>query len=283
MSFRNAGNPLCWTDQQRGFPVFTKQTEGNRLIICLLICSCIVYLTFSCHNITFEIFVISRNLVYHASIRKKLDDAVRSCLYDLMVTAGKQDDTREFDHTIIQCGDGFHIQVVCRLIKDQNVASHDHHAGEKDTDFFSTGEDTHLFYTIFTGKKHTAEETADISCVFDLGVLGQPVNDQLIGIKDGGIILREIRLACCNSPFVRSFIRFHFPGENFKQCCLCKLISTDKGDFVIVSDNKGNVVKNFYTVNGFTDSVYGQNFISDFTVWTEINVRIFTAGRTDVI
>ena len=70
MSFRNAGNPLCWTDQQRGFPVFTKQTEGNRLIICLLICSCIVYLTFSCHNITFEIFVISRNLVYHASIRK---------------------------------------------------------------------------------------------------------------------------------------------------------------------------------------------------------------------
>ena len=83
MSFRNAGNPLCWTDQQRGFPVFTKQTEGNRLIICLLICSCIVYLTFSCHNITFEIFVISRNLVYHASIRKKLDDAVRSCLYDL--------------------------------------------------------------------------------------------------------------------------------------------------------------------------------------------------------
>lgn len=97
---------------------FTKQTEGNRLIICLLICSCIVYLTFSCHNITFEIFVISRNLVYHASIRKKLDDAVRSCLYDLMVTAGKQDDTREFDHTIIQCGDGFHIQVVCRLIKD---------------------------------------------------------------------------------------------------------------------------------------------------------------------
>ena len=123
MSFQNAGNPLCWTDQQRGFPVFTKQTEGNRLIICLLICSCIVYLTFSCHNITFEIFVISRNLVYHASIRKKLDDAVRSCLYDLMVTAGKQDDTREFDHTIIQCGDGFHIQVVCRLIKDQNVAS----------------------------------------------------------------------------------------------------------------------------------------------------------------
>lgn len=118
MSFQNAGNPLCWTDQQRGFPVFTKQTEGNRLIICLLICSCIVYLTFSCHNITFEIFVISRNLVYHASIRKKLDDAVRSCLYDLMVTAGKQDDTREFDHTIIQCGDGFHIQVVCRLIKD---------------------------------------------------------------------------------------------------------------------------------------------------------------------
>lgn len=154
---------------------------------------------------------------------------------------------------------------------------------ERRTRTFSPPERTRIFLHHLHRQKHTAEETADISCVFDLGVLGQPVNDQLIGIKDGGIILREIRLACCNSPFVRSFIRFHFPGENFKQCCLCKLISTDKGDFVIVSDNKGNVVKNFYTVNGFTDSVYGQNFISDFTVWTEINVRIFTAGRTDVI
>ena len=113
--------------------------------------------------------------------------------------------------------------------------------------------------------------------------LGQPSLISAHRNQRWRFILREIILACCNSPFVRSFIRFHFPGENFKQCCLCKLISTDKGDFVIVSDNKGNVVKNFYTVNGFTDSVYGQNFISDFTVWTEINVRIFTAGRTDVI
>ena len=143
MSFRNAGNPLCWTDQQRGFPVFTKQTEGNRLIICLLICSCIVYLTFSCHNITFEIFVISRNLVYHASIRKKLDDAVRSCLYDLMVTAGKQDDTREFDHTIIQCGDGFHIQVVCRIKTLLPMII----MRERRTRTFSPPERTRIFFT----------------------------------------------------------------------------------------------------------------------------------------
>ena len=50
-----------------------------------------------------------------------------------------------------------------------------------------------------------------------------------------------------------------------------------------MSDDKGDVVKNFHTVDGFADAFYGQNFISDFTVGTEINVWIFTAGRTDLI
>ena len=50
-----------------------------------------------------------------------------------------------------------------------------------------------------------------------------------------------------------------------------------------MSQNEGYIVQNFYAVDGFGDAFYGQYFISDLTVRTKINVRIFTAGRTDLI
>ena len=56
-----------------------------------------------------------------------------------MVTAGKKYNTRKFDHAIIKCSDRFHIEVVSRLIKHKYVTSHDHHTGEKYTNFFSSG------------------------------------------------------------------------------------------------------------------------------------------------
>ena len=50
-----------------------------------------------------------------------------------------------------------------------------------------------------------------------------------------------------------------------------------------MAQDKGNVVQNLYTVNGLADAFYRKHFISDLTVGTEINVRIFTAGRTHLI
>ena len=50
-----------------------------------------------------------------------------------------------------------------------------------------------------------------------------------------------------------------------------------------MSQNEGYIVQNLYAVDGLGDAFYGQHFISDLTVRTEINVRIFTAGRTDLI
>ena len=84
--------------------------------------------------------------------------------------------------------------MVCRLVEHEDVGCFDHHAGEKNTHLFTTGEDAHLLDTIFTGKKHSAKETADISRILDLGELCQPVYDDIIGIKDLCIILREVGL-----------------------------------------------------------------------------------------
>ena len=106
--------------------------------------------------------------------------------------------------------------MVGRFVKDQNIACLDHHAGEKYADFLTTGKNTHFLSSVFTGKKHTSKETTNISSIFDLRILCQPVYDQKISIKDCCIVLREIGLACCHAPLIRAGIRFHFTGDDLE-------------------------------------------------------------------
>ena len=43
-----------------------------------------------------------------------------------------------------------------------------------------------------------------------------------------------------------------------------------------------NIVQNFHTVNRLGNSVDCKHFISDLTIWLEIDIRIFAAGRADL-
>ena len=81
------------------------------------------------HFIACEIFIVSGDLVDQSSVRKDFHDTVGGCLYELMIVRGKKDDSREFDQTVIQSSDRFHVQMVGRLIKEQDVCSGDHHLG----------------------------------------------------------------------------------------------------------------------------------------------------------
>ena len=74
---------------------------------------------------------------------------------------------------------------------------------ESRTRTFLHRKDTHFLGTVISGEQHTSEETADIGCILDLGELCQPVNDQKIGIKDLGVILREVGLAGRHAPLCR--------------------------------------------------------------------------------
>ena len=173
--------------------------------------------------------------------------------------------------------------MVGRLIQDQHVASHNHHAGEQNTYFFSTGENAHFLGTVISGEQHTSEETADIGCILDLGELCQPVNDQKIGIKDLGVILREVGLAGRHAPLVGAGIRLHLTDKNFKERCLCQLVASDECDLIVVSDDEGDIVEYLDAVDGLGNAFNGQDFIADLTVRTEVNIRVFTAGRTDLV
>ena len=50
-----------------------------------------------------------------------------------------------------------------------------------------------------------------------------------------------------------------------------------------MTDDERNVVEYFNAVDGFTDAFYCENLVSDFPVRTKIDIRVFPAGRPDVL
>ena len=200
-----------------------------------------------------------------------------------MVTGGEDDHTRELLHSVVQRSDGLHVEMVSRLIEHQHVRAGDHHLGEHTAHFLTTGENFYLLHTVFTGKQHSSEESADISNILFRGILGQPVYDRIIVVELGAVVLREVRLSRCETPFVASGIRLHLAGEDLEECGLRKLIRAYKGNLVLSSQGKGDIVENLYTVDGLCKSLNGENFVSDLTGRTEVDIRVFSAGRTDLV
>ena len=192
-----------------------------------------------------------------------------------MVTGREDQHARELDKTIVQRSDGLHVEMVSRLIEHQHVRAGDHHLGEHAAHLLTTGENLYLLYAIFTGKQHSSEESADICDILFRGVLGQPVYDR--------IIIVELCLSRCETPFVASGIRLHLAGENLEECGLRKLVRAYKGNLVLSSQGKGDIVENLYTVDGLCKSLNGENFVSDLTGRAEVDIRVFSAGRTDLV
>ena len=50
-----------------------------------------------------------------------------------------------------------------------------------------------------------------------------------------------------------------------------------------MSECERNVIQNFYTVDGLGKVLYHKDLITDLAVWTEVDVWVFTAGRTHIV
>ena len=75
---------------------------------------------------------------------------------DLVVTGSEEDHARELDHTVVESGDGFHVQVVGRLVQDQHIGSGDHHLGQHTADLLASGQNADSLHAVVAGEKHTA-------------------------------------------------------------------------------------------------------------------------------
>ena len=82
------------------------------VLVLVVLGLCSEYGTLSCHFIACQILIVGSDLVYQAAVWQDLDDTVGGGLYELVVMAGEQCYTGELDQTVVQCGDGLHVQMV---------------------------------------------------------------------------------------------------------------------------------------------------------------------------
>lgn len=184
--------------------------------------------TFLRHFVACQIFVIGGDLVNQLTVRKDFHDTVGGCLHELMVMGSKKDNSREFDQSIVQCSNRFHVQMVGRFIKNQDISTGNHHFGQQAADFFTTGKNTYFFYAVFTRKEHSAKETADISSIFDFRILCQPVCDREIIVKFLCIVFWKICLRSGDTPFVTSFVWLQFTDKDTEKVVMaCSLAPTN--------------------------------------------------------
>ena len=82
---------------------------------------------------------------------------------------------------------------------------------------------------------------------------------------------------------LNSELRFHFTDQDLKQSSDCLFVSTNKSYFVIMTECERNVIQNFHTVDGLGKVLHHKDFVTDLAVWTEIDIWVFTAGRTHIV
>ena len=169
------------------------------------------------------------------------------------------------------------------LIQDQAVGTADHHLGQQAAHLLTTGENTNLLHTVFTGEQHTSQETTYISGILHGRVTGQPVGDGHIVVELCGIVLRKVGLGSGNTPLVGSLVRLHFPGQDLEQSSLRQLAATYESHLVFTAQSEGNVIQHLFTVDGLGQMLHSQYLVTDLTLGTEVNIRIFSAGRLNII
>ena len=88
---------------------------------------------------------------------------------------------------------GLHVEVVCRLVEQDDVRSGEHHAREHTAHLFAAGEDVDGLEHIVAGEQHPAEEAAEVDIVLLGRVLADPVDEGFgMAVEILAVVLREI-------------------------------------------------------------------------------------------
>ena len=111
-------NPLHLLLHKRAGEVHTSKLVMKDLVILSVFFINLEDVTFLGHFIAGKIFIISCDFINQFAVRKNFHNTVCGCLYKLMIMRCEKDYTRKFDQSVVKCSNGFHIQMVGRLIQE---------------------------------------------------------------------------------------------------------------------------------------------------------------------
>ena len=192
----------------------------------------------------------------------------------------KENDGLKVHQSIVDSGDGFEVEMVGRLVQNQNVGTKQHHSRKHAANLLTTGKNLYRLVHIIAGEEHSSQESTQIGFGDILGILRQPLkNVELAAIKVFRVILREVGTGGADTPLDRTFVRLDLLCQNLHHGSLCNLVFSDECDLVALCNGEGDVVEYLYPVDCLADAVYCQNILTDFTIHGKADIWIFS-GRS---
>ena len=187
----------------------------------------------------------------------------------------------EITNAVVDCGDGFQIEVVGRLVDDEHVRAEQHHARQHQANLLTAGQYANRLVNIVAGEQHTAEEAAQrgFQCI-RAGIRCDPVEHVfLVALEELVVVLREIALRGGNAPLEAALIRFHLAHKNLEQRSHCQLVIRYERNLVTAAHDERYVVEHLLAVDGLGDAAHLENVLACLTVRVERYPRV-TAGRS---
>ena len=102
--------------------------------------------------------------------------------------AVEQNYTREIHQGFVQAGDGFQVQVVGGLIKNQTVGTTEHQLGKHTTNLLSSRKHLYWLQRFVATKKHSSQKASYIGIILLRRILTKPLGNVGIGIEIGSIV-----------------------------------------------------------------------------------------------
>ena len=213
------------------------------------------------------------------SVRRNLNDAVGHGLRQLVIVACEDDVIGESSHAIVERGNAFQIQMVRRLIENEEIRAAEHHLGNHAAHLLAAGEYLDLLIDVITREQHAAEEGSQITFALILGELTHPVDEVIVAvIKIAAVINREVGLRGADAPLDRTFIRFFVAHKDLEEHRHSALVLADDCNLIFAADDKADFVEQLFSVNSFTDIRHEQTIFAGLAVCLEANPGI-TAAR----
>ena len=191
--------------------------------------------------------------------------------------------TAEVLEAVIECGDGFEVEMVRRFVEDKYVRAREHHFGEHTAYTFTTREDFGSLQGFFTREEHTAEEAADERFVGVGRELTEPVDERKLDVVEVLVVVaREVCLRRGDAPLIRACFRLYLTHDDVKEGAFSEAVRADEGDLVAFFDTEADVVEKLFACYGMRDAFYRKKLVTCFAVGFERDVRIFSRRRANV-
>ena len=106
-------------------------------------------------NLQCDIFVVSTQSVGQLTVLIDFHDTVCHGLNEFMVVGGEQHVALEGNQAVVDCSDGFQVQMVGRLVHNQYVGAKEHHTGQHAANLFTTRQHLYFLVYVVAGEEHS--------------------------------------------------------------------------------------------------------------------------------